>query len=49
MALTDAVHQQINEYAKGVAKDLLATLTEFNNEQCTQITNDISHKVCQYI
>ena len=49
MPLTETVHQQINEYAKTVAKDLLTTLTEFNNEQCTQITNDISHKVCQFI
>lgn len=32
-----------------MAKELLTTVTEFNNDECTKITNDISHKVCQYI
>jgi uncharacterized protein (DUF1810 family) len=47
--LEESVQQSIQEYAKSVAKEYLATLLEFSNEQCTQITNDISHKVCQFI
>ena len=49
MALDDTVNSAISEYAKQVAKEKLDTLKEFNNEECTTITNDISHKVCQFI
>jgi hypothetical protein len=49
MALDDSTHSAIQEYAKSVAKEYLDILTEFNNDECTKITNEISHKVCQFI
>lgn len=49
MALDDSNYQKIQEQAKQVAKEYLDILTEFSNEECTKITNEISHKVCQFI
>ena len=49
MALDEASHHAINEYAKQVAREYLDIVQDFNNEECTKITNEISHKVCQFI
>ena len=43
------VQDKIEEYGKKVAQEYLDKIKEFNNEECTQSTNEISHKVCEYI
>lgn len=43
------VQAQIESSAKKIAKEYLDKTKEFNNEECTEITNEISHKVCEYI
>lgn len=32
-----------------MAREYLDKMKEFNNEECTESTNEISHKVCEYI
>ena len=43
------VQEKIEEYGKKIATEYLEKIKEFNNEECTQSTNEISHKVCEYI
>lgn len=43
------VKDKIEEYARKLAKEYLNNLKGFNNEECTQCTNDVSHKVCEFI
>lgn len=49
MPLDDTMVALITEYAKDLAKKKLDEIKEFNNEECTKTTNDISHTVCQFI
>lgn len=43
------VQEKIEEFAKNLAKEQLEKIKEFNNEECTESTNEISHRVCEYI
>lgn len=43
------VQDKIEKFARDLAKQYLQKITEFNNEECTESTNQISHKVCEYI
>jgi hypothetical protein len=43
------VQEKIEEYAKELAQSYLEKIKEFNNDECTESTNQISHKVCEYI
>lgn len=43
------VKDRIEEYARSLAKESLAKLKGFNNDECTESTNEISHKVCEFI
>ena len=43
------VQDRIEEYAKETAQSYLEKIKEFNNEECTESTNQISHKVCEFI
>ena len=43
------VQEKIEKYARDLAKQYLQKITEFNNEECTESTNQISHKVCEFI
>ena len=41
--------EQIETYSRNLAKEYLDKMKEFQNEACTETTNEISHKVCEYI
>ena len=43
------VENQIEDFARKIAQDYLGKLKTFNNEECTESTNEISHKVCEFI
>ena len=43
------VKDKIEDFARKLAKEYLANLRGFNNEECTQCTNEVSHKVCEFI
>ena len=43
------VKDKIEEFAKGLAREYLNKLKGFSNDECTESTNEISHKVCEYI
>lgn len=43
------VKDKIEEFSKNLAKEYLAKLKGFSNDECTESTNDISHKVCEFI
>ena len=41
--------EKVQEKAKQIAQEYLDVIQEFSNEECTKISNEISHKVCQFI
>ena len=43
------VKDKIEEYGKNLAREYLTKLKGFSNDECTESTNDISHKVCEFI
>ncbi len=43
------VQDKIEKFARNLALEYLEKIKEFNNEECTESTNEISHKVCEYI
>lgn len=43
------VQDQIEKFAKDLARQYLEKIKEFHNEECTESTNQISHKVCEFI
>ena len=43
------VKDKIEEYGKNLAKEYLNKLKGFSNDECTDTTNEISHKMCEYI
>lgn len=43
------VEGKIDEFARKTAQKYLQKLKTFNNEECTESTNEISHKVCEFI
>lgn len=43
------VKDDIEKFAKGLAKEYLDKLKTYSNEECTEASNEISHKVCEYI
>ena len=43
------VKDKIEEYGKSLAKEYLNKLKGFSNDECTESTNEISHKVCEFI
>ena len=43
------VKDKIEEFGKNLAKEYLNKLKGFSNDECTESTNDISHKVCEFI
>ena len=43
------VEDKIRAYGEEVAREYLGKLKAFNNEECTESTNEISHKVCEFI
>ena len=43
------VRDKIEEYVKSLAKEELNRLKGFSNDECTVSTNQISHKVCEFI
>ncbi len=43
------IKEQIETYARNLAKEYLAKIKDFSNEECTETTNEISHKVCEHI
>ena len=43
------IKEKIEDYARSVAKEYLTKLKGFSNDECTESTNDISHKVCEFI
>ena len=43
------VKEKIEEFARNLAKEYLDKIKEFSNEECTEFTNEISHKVCEFI
>ena len=43
------VQNKIQDKAKSIATEYLDKMKEFNNEECTESTNEISHKVCEFI
>ena len=43
------VQDKIKTHATQLARDYLDKIKEFNNDECTEGTNDISHKVCEFI
>ena len=43
------IKDKVEDYAKNLAKEYLAKLKGFNNDECTDCTNELSHKVCEYI
>ncbi len=48
MAFKD-VKADIEKFARDLAKKNLEKLQAFNNDECTDATNNISHQVCEYI
>ena len=43
------VEAKIDEFARKTAQEYLQKLKAFNNDECTESTNEISHKVCEFI
>ena len=43
------VKDKIEEFGKNLAKEYLNKLKGFSNDECTESTNEISHKVCEFI
>ena len=43
------IKENVENFARELAKEYLGKIKEFTNEQCTEITNEISHKVCEHL
>ena len=43
------VKEKIETFGRNLCREYLNKIKEFHNEECTETTNEISHKVCEFI
>ena len=43
------VKDEVEKFARRLAREYLEKMKAFNNEECTEASNEISHKVCEFI
>ena len=43
------IKTKIEDFTRNLIKERLTQLKGFNNDECSETTNDISHRVCEFI